>query len=113
MNSGNIDILWDINNSIDESCSANTPGEPYMNFHQKLVEWEYGSREVTFEYDRQRVSMLIPYEDNNNISEGLYANLWYRDLILFLKKCISDDSKSIEFYKQLLKGLQKPVQRLR
>lgn len=102
-------ILLEMENLITLSCPKQKVPQNFENLHIAILKNHYNAANVSIDYHRRRVEMEIVMDDKdydpkkvNLFMPTLHANLWFRNLLDFLKSCIDYDNKSLAFYASLL-----------
>ena len=106
-------VLTEIENLIARSCPKQKVPPKFEKLHVAIIKNHYNAADVVFDYHRRRVEMEVIVDDTdydpktiNLFLPTLHVNLWFRNLVDFLKGCIDKDSKSVAFYARLLQSFQ-------
>ncbi len=104
-------ILQEIEGLISESCPEEKVSLQFENLHVALLKKHYNAADVSIDYHRRRVYMDIVMDDQaydpkkvNTELPTLRANVWFRNLVDFLKSSLDRDNRSLAFYASLLKS---------
>ena len=106
-------VLTEIENLITRSCPKQKVPQKFNKLHVAILKNHYNAADVVFDYHRRRVEMEVIVDDTdynpktvNLFLPTLHVNLWFRNLVDFLKECIDKDSKSVAYYARLLQSFQ-------
>ena len=104
-------VLTEIENLITRSCPKQKVPQKFNKLHVAIIKNHYNAADVVFDYHRRRVEMEVIVDDTdynpktvNLFLPTLHVNLWFRNLVDFLKECIDKDSKSVAYYARLLQS---------
>lgn len=103
-------IMLELKKRITESCVPEYMNKVYREFHQLLIRNYYKAVDAKIDYHRKRVHMNLLLDDKdykpgkaNTYLPLMPSNFYYKDLKEFLLSCLSDDHRSLAFYRGLLK----------